>query len=89
LLLLYRQVWCQDRGGLNYIVISRLMEVHTRSEVRDVKAIAYFMLCGVAPVPDTFLESICYVERRRVSNVISGGQFRRIGTPTVPRPALV
>ena len=46
----------------------------------------------VAPTQDptvAFRSFSHFVARRSVNSVISGGQFKRIGTPMVPRPALV
>jgi len=68
----------------------KYIAVNLFGEVRrvGVKAIAYFW--NVLPKPaHPGPETYGFTGGRRVSRVISGGQFRRMGTPIVPRPALV
>jgi hypothetical protein len=78
-----------DGERLKYIAVNRFREVRRVG----VKAIAYFiwnMLPEPAQSPPARpSETYRFAGGRRVSRVISGGQFRRMGTPIVPKPALV
>ena len=82
----HRQVWGHP-VLLSYIYCYQVVKkISSLAEASHVKALAYFMLHDVPAfgVPAHFLLDGC-----KVSSVISGGQLKRMGRSTVPKPAFV
>jgi hypothetical protein len=71
-----------NEDNAHTVCLQSFVEGFWQQRFEYVKGLAQIM-CA-----DTF-QATTFEERRRVSNVISGGQFQRTGRPIVPIPGLV